>query len=102
MHQFPEFMKGAANRIASTAQHTANVEGYVFDGADSAQVAFWECRADAHTNEHVHEFDEYFRKSRGRNAHDTHGNVFALRFDACDAWSPSAGTHSTRSSVHYW
>jgi mannose-6-phosphate isomerase-like protein (cupin superfamily) len=60
MHQFPSFMKSAANRIASTAQHTAGIEGYVFDGADGTQVAFWECRADAHTEEHVHEFDEYF------------------------------------------
>jgi quercetin dioxygenase-like cupin family protein len=60
MHQFPSFMKSGANRIASAAQHTADVEGYVFDGADGTQVAFWECRADANTEEHIHEFDEYF------------------------------------------
>lgn len=60
MHQFPEFMKHAANRIAATAQHTPDVEGYVFDGVDGTQVAFWECRADAKTEEHIHEFDEYF------------------------------------------
>ena len=60
MHQFPNFMKNAANRIASTAQHTENVQGYVFDGADGTQVAFWECEADANTEEHIHDFDEYF------------------------------------------
>ncbi|HKO47084.1 MAG TPA: DUF6547 family protein [Polyangiaceae bacterium] len=59
MRQFPDFMKSAANRIASTAEHTTGVDGYVFDGADGTQVAFWECRADANTEEHVHEFDEY-------------------------------------------
>lgn len=60
MHEFPKFMKGAANRIASAAQHTAGVEGYIFDGLDGTQVAFWECRSDAKTEEHIHEFDEYF------------------------------------------
>jgi mannose-6-phosphate isomerase-like protein (cupin superfamily) len=60
MKEFPNFMKCAANRIASTAQHTADVEGYIFDGIDGTQMAFWECRADAKTEEHIHEFDEYF------------------------------------------
>lgn len=60
MNHFPEFMKSAMNRIAATAQHTAGVEGYVFDGADGTQLAFWECRQDARTEEHVHPFDEYF------------------------------------------
>jgi mannose-6-phosphate isomerase-like protein (cupin superfamily) len=60
MKQFPNFMKGPANRIASTSEHTTDVEGYLFDGADGTQMAFWECKADATTEEHVHEFDEYF------------------------------------------
>lgn len=60
MQPFPNFMKNAVNRIAATSQHTAGIEGYVFDGADGTQIAFWECSADAHTAEHVHEFDEYF------------------------------------------
>jgi mannose-6-phosphate isomerase-like protein (cupin superfamily) len=60
MRHFPSFMKSSANRIASTAQHTAGIEGYVFDGADGTQVAFWECSADADTEDHVHQFDEYF------------------------------------------
>ncbi|HEX2674957.1 MAG TPA: cupin domain-containing protein [Polyangiaceae bacterium] len=60
MGRFPNFMKHVANRIAATAQHTTGVEGYVFDGADGTQVAFWECSQDAQTEEHVHPFDEYF------------------------------------------
>lgn len=60
MEEFPRFMKGAANRIAARSEHTAGIEGYVFDGVDGTQVAFWECRADARTEEHIHEFDEYF------------------------------------------
>jgi mannose-6-phosphate isomerase-like protein (cupin superfamily) len=60
MQEFPKFMKGPANRIASAAQHTTGLEGYIFDGVDGTQVAFWECHSDAKTAEHIHEFDEYF------------------------------------------
>lgn len=60
MAMFPAFMKQPVNRIASASQHTQGAVGYVFDGADGSQVAFWECSAEARTEEHVHEFDEYF------------------------------------------
>lgn len=60
MPLFPEFMKRPVNRIASQSQHTPGVEGYVFEGADGSQVAFWECPIEAATEEHSHAFDEYF------------------------------------------
>ncbi len=60
MTTFPAFMKRPANRIAAQSQHTDGIEGYVFDGADGSQVAFWECPVEATTEEHVHPFDEYF------------------------------------------
>ena len=56
---FPEFMKAAANRIATSAQATPGVEGYVFDGADGSQMAFWTCAETATSAGHVHEYDEY-------------------------------------------
>ena len=59
MDDFPEFMKRAANRIATSSQATPGVEGYVFDGADGSQMAFWTCRESAASAAHVHEFDEY-------------------------------------------
>jgi len=59
MHDFPPFMKHPANRIARRAQATPGVEGYVFDGADGSQMAFWNCRETAASTEHAHEFDEY-------------------------------------------
>ena len=40
MNDFPEFMKNPAKKIATTAQATPGVEGYVFDGADGTQMAF--------------------------------------------------------------
>jgi len=59
MKEFPAFMKHPANRIAASAQSTAGVEGYVFDGADGSQMAFWTCAQTATSSEHAHEFDEY-------------------------------------------
>lgn len=59
MNDFPDFMKGPANRIATTSQATPGVEGYVFDGVDGSQMAFWNCRESASSAAHSHEFDEY-------------------------------------------
>jgi ethanolamine utilization protein EutQ (cupin superfamily) len=59
MDEFPEFMKRPANRIAASSQTTAGVEGYVFEGVDGSQMAFWTCRETAPCAPHVHDFDEY-------------------------------------------
>ena len=59
MNDFPEFMKQAANRIATGSQSTPGVEGYVFDGADGSQMAFWTCRENGPSAAHVHDYDEY-------------------------------------------
>jgi len=56
---FPEFMKQPANRIASSHQATPGVEGYIFDGADGSQMAFWTSHETATSAEHVHDYDEY-------------------------------------------
>jgi len=59
MNDFPAFMRQAANRIATTDQATPGVEGYVFDGWDGSQMAFWTCHQTATSAAHVHEYDEY-------------------------------------------
>ena len=59
MDDFPEFMKHPANRIAKTDQATPGVEGYVFDGADGSQMAFWTCHEAAASAAHAHDYDEY-------------------------------------------
>ena len=59
MKEFPPFMKQRANRIATKSQATPGVEGYVYDGADDSQMAFWTCRDTASSAPHVHDFDEY-------------------------------------------
>jgi len=65
MDDFPEFMKREANRIATSSQATPGVEGYVFDGADGSQMAFWTCRQTAVSASHVHKFDEYMTVVQG-------------------------------------
>jgi mannose-6-phosphate isomerase-like protein (cupin superfamily) len=59
MNDFPEFMKQAANRIATGSQSTPGVEGYVFEGADGRQMAFWTCHETVPSAAHVHDYDEY-------------------------------------------
>ncbi len=59
MKDFPEFMKQPANRIATRSQATPGVEGFVFDGLDGSQMAFWTCSETASSAPHLHQFDEY-------------------------------------------
>jgi mannose-6-phosphate isomerase-like protein (cupin superfamily) len=65
MEDFPEFMKDPANRIAGASQATPGVEGYVFDGGNGSQMAFWTCRETAASASHVHDYDEYMLVVQG-------------------------------------
>jgi mannose-6-phosphate isomerase-like protein (cupin superfamily) len=76
---FPLFMKAAANRIAPAAQATPGVEGYVFDGVDGSQMAFWTCKEPAVSAAHVHEYDEYMVVVQGGYAVEIGGRRVELR-----------------------
>jgi quercetin dioxygenase-like cupin family protein len=65
MDYFPEFMKHPSNKIMHLNQATPGVEGYVFDGADGSQMAFWTCSQDAVAAEHIHDYDEYMLVVQG-------------------------------------
>jgi mannose-6-phosphate isomerase-like protein (cupin superfamily) len=65
MDDFPAFMKNPANRIARSAQATPGVEGYVFDGVDGSQMAFWTCAQTALSTAHSHDYDEYMLVVQG-------------------------------------
>jgi len=65
MDAFPEFMKHPANRIRSSSQATPGVEGYVFDGVNGMQMAFWTGSEDAKSSEHAHDFAEYMIVVKG-------------------------------------
>ena len=55
MNDSPDFMKHPANRIAVSSQATPGVEGYVFDGVDGSQMAFWTCRETSVSEPHMHD-----------------------------------------------
>lgn len=65
MEAFPDFMKNPANRILRSNQATPGVEGYVFDGTDGSQMAFWTCSEDAESAAHMHDCDEYMLVVQG-------------------------------------
>ena len=65
MDDYPEFMKAPANKIAASNQATPGVEGYVFDGAEGSQMAFWTSRETAPSAAHVHDYDEYMLVVQG-------------------------------------
>jgi mannose-6-phosphate isomerase-like protein (cupin superfamily) len=65
MNDFPEFMKNPLNAIHSKSQ-SEGIEGYVYDGADGGQMTFWKCAVDGRSEEHVHDYDEYFIVIQGR------------------------------------
>src|SRR5436309_4970522 len=79
MDDFPEFMRAAANRIATQGQATPGVEGYVFDGADGSQMAFWKCHQTAVSVAHAHEYDECMIVVQGCYTLIIDGQRIALR-----------------------
>jgi quercetin dioxygenase-like cupin family protein len=79
MNAYPEFMKHPANRILRSNQATPGVEGYVFDGEDGSQMAFWTCSADGVCAEHVHDYDEYMLVVQGCYTLVIHGSRTAVK-----------------------
>ncbi len=66
MKEFPEFMKNPLNKVDSKSQYTPGIEGYVFDGADSSQMAFWTYEQSVESEAHTHEYDEYLIVAQGQ------------------------------------
>jgi len=79
MDDFPEFMRAAANRIATASQATPGVEGCVYDGADQSQMAFWKCHEAAASAAHAHDYDEYMLVVQGCYTLIIDGERIAIR-----------------------
>jgi len=79
MDDFPEFMRNPANRVAESSQATPGVEGYVFDGADGSQMAFWTCSETAASAAHTHDYDEYMLVVQGCYTVIIDGKRFPLK-----------------------
>lgn len=65
LKQFPRFMRNPRNAI-DPAMQSDGVEGYVFDGADGSQMAFWTTSVSGKSAEHTHPYDEYLVILQGR------------------------------------
>ena len=66
MNDFPDFMKNSANKVDSKSQYTPGIEGYVYDGVDGSQMAFWTYKQTAKSGEHSHEYEEYIAVIQGQ------------------------------------
>ena len=59
MKEFPDFMKNPNNKIKHSSKYTKDIEGYVFDGKDGSQVAYWTCYENRKSEKHTHDYEEY-------------------------------------------
>jgi len=66
MEEFPVFMRNPVNKIDSRLQYTPGIEGYVYDGADGGQMAFWTYTQSAVSKQHSHEYEEYIVVVQGQ------------------------------------
>ena len=65
MDDFPSFMKKPENEISASSQ-SKGIEGWVYDSEAENQMAYWKSKEDVVSEEHVHEFDEYFIVVQGQ------------------------------------
>jgi mannose-6-phosphate isomerase-like protein (cupin superfamily) len=95
MEEFPEFMKKPVNRIGKESQYTEGIEGYVFNGVDGSQMAFWTCYQNRNSKEHTHEFDEYFVVVHGQYTVIIGGKEEPMRAGQ-ECYIPKGTPHSGR------
>lgn len=79
MDDFPEFVKNPGNKIASETQYTAGIEGYVFDGVEGSQMAFWTNASGGKSAEYAHGYDEYMVVVQGKYTLIMNGRRFTLQ-----------------------
>ncbi len=78
MKDFPDFMKNPKNKIKQSSQFTKDIEGFVFDGKDGSQMAFWTSYEDRESKEHCHNFDEYMVCIYGQYKVKMNGEIITL------------------------
>lgn len=79
MNEFPDFMKNSLNMVYPSSQFTRGIEGYVFDGIDGSQMAFWAYGENATSEEHEHAYDEYIVVVQGQYNLFIGGEIVTLR-----------------------
>lgn len=79
MNEFPGFMRNPLNRIDPDSQYTKGIEGFVFDGVDGSQMAFWTYKENATSSGHEHPYEEYIIVVQGQYNLFIGGDVIPLR-----------------------
>jgi quercetin dioxygenase-like cupin family protein len=98
MKKFPEFMTGAAHRVADPPD--PSVQGFVFHGRKDMQVVFWQCDNGGEQPEQVHDFWEYALVVEGTFEGEVGGRRVSLKAgDECVI--PPGTRHSGRYSKGY-
>lgn len=64
MEDFPDFMKTPENLMAPESQ-SSRIRGWIYDSVDGKQMVYWICEIDGISEEHAHDFDEYFTVVQG-------------------------------------
>ncbi len=97
MAEFPLFMRNPVNAIVPQMQ-SPGVEGFVYDGVDGSQMAFWTAARSGKSSEHTHPFDEYFVVIEGECILYMQGEGLVLRRgDEC--FIPGGTPHSTENAA---
>jgi len=65
--------------VDPTSQFTPGIEGYVYDGLDGSQMAFWTYAEDAISKEHDHTYEEYIVVVQGQYNLYINGNEISLK-----------------------
>lgn len=92
LDDFPEFMRNPQNAI-DPAMQSEGVDGYVFDGADGSQMAFWTTYKYG-KSQHTHTFDEYLVIIQGQCAIIVEGERTILK-PGEECYIPAHIPHST-------
>ncbi len=93
MKEFPKFMRNPKNLIKQSSQYTKDIEGYVYDGADGSQMAFWTCYQNRVSEEHTHEYDEYMICVYGQYTIKINNEIIKLK-SGDELYIPSGTAHS--------
>ena len=98
MKDFPDFMKSSKNLIDPGSQYTEDIVGYVFDGADGSQMAFWTCYKDRDSAGHAHDYDEYMIVASGSCILFMNGNKINMN-PGDEVYIPKNTVHSLSSKA---
>lgn len=96
---FPAFMRNPKNAVV-TGTVSKGLEGYMFEGADGAQMILWQCAVGGVCAMHTHEYDEYAVVLQG-TFKGTVGGTKVVMNAGDECYIPAGTPHDGEYSVGY-